>query len=426
MNVLLKSVKIIHEGSSVNGKTRDIFIKDGIISKIAEKLDEKTTGKSVKIMEGKGNCVSIGWFDMKANFRDPGHEQKEDIFSGMKAAAAGGFTGVAIMPSTHPVLQTKADIEYIVNKSRNHLVDVHPVGALSVNCDGKEMTDMFDMKQAGAVAFSDDKRSLMDAGFMMRSLLYAKNIETLIIAFADERTISVKNVMNESLNSVYFGMKGSPAIGEDLLVQRDIKLCEYTGGKIHFSTVSSAGAVELIRKAKKNGLQVTAEVCAHQLCFDDATLSDYDTNYKVKPPFRTKVDIKALVRGLEDGTIDAICSDHSPEDIESKDVEFEFANYGIIGLETAFASAHTQLHRKLSLAAIVEKFTSRPRHILNIDIPEIKEGAAANLTVFNPDAEWVFTKQHIHSKSANTPFLNQKFKGRAMAVINNGKVLELV
>lgn len=388
-------------------------------------MDEKATGKSVNIIEGKGHCVSIGWFDMKANFRDPGHEQKEDIFSGMKAAAAGGFTGVAIMPSTHPALQTKADIEYIVNKSRSHLVDVHPVGALSLNRDGKEMTEMFDMKQAGAVAFTDDKRSVMDAGLMMRSLLYAKNIETLIIAFADDRTISGKNVMNESLNSIYFGMKGSPSLGEDLLVQRDIKLCEYTGGKIHFSTLSSAGAVDLIRKAKKTGLAVTAEVCAHQLCFDDAALGDYDTNYKVKPPYRTKDDIKALIKGLEDGTIDAICSDHSPEDIESKDVEFEFANYGILGLETAFASAHTQLHKKLSLAAIVDKFTSRPRQIFNIAIPEIKEGVVANLTVFNPDVEWTFAKQHIHSKSANTPFLNHKFKGRAVAVINNKLMQEI-
>lgn len=304
-------------------------------------------------------------------------------------------------------------------------MDVHPVGALSLNRDGKEMTEMFDMKQAGAVAFTDDKRSVMDAGLMMRSLLYAKNIETLIIAFADDRTISGKNVMNESLNSIYFGMKGSPSLGEDLLVQRDIKLCEYTGGKIHFSTLSSAGAVDLIRKAKKTGLAVTAEVCAHQLCFDDAALGDYDTNYKVKPPYRTKDDIKALIKGLEDGTIDAICSDHSPEDIESKDVEFEFANYGILGLETAFASAHTQLHKKLSLAAIVDKFTSRPRQIFNIAIPEIKEGVVANLTVFNPDVEWTFAKQHIHSKSANTPFLNHKFKGRAVAVINNKLMQEI-
>jgi len=421
MNLLIKSVKIVNSKSPLHGKVRDIFIKDGIIKKIAEKIDEKETGKGVKIFEQKGSCISIGWFDMKANFRDPGHEMKEDIFSGIAAAQAGGFTGVAIMPSTHPVLQTKADVEYILNKCKNNLTEIFPVGALSMNREGKDLAEMHDMKQAGAVAFTDDKRPIMDAGLMLRALQYTKNIDSLIISFADEKNISGKNMMNESVNSVYFGMKGAPAIAEEIMIQRDLKLCEYAGSKIHFSTISSGGAVDLIRKAKKQGLQVTAEVCSHQLCFDDSELNNYDTNYKVKPPFRTKGDIKELIKGLEDGTIDVICSDHSPEDAESKTVEFEFANFGITGLETAYASANTQLHKKISIEKIIEKFTTRPREILNIPVPEIKEETKANLTIFNPDLEWTFTKEQIKSKSQNTPFLNCKFRGKSLGVINNNK-----
>ncbi|MEP7170651.1 MAG: dihydroorotase [Bacteroidota bacterium] len=422
MNLLIKSVKIIHKDSALNGKVKDIFIKDGIIKKIGDKISEKETGKDVKVFNHKGCCVSIGWFDMKANFRDPGHEMKEDIFSGIAAAKAGGFTGVALMPSTYPTLQTKADVEYVLNKNKNNLTDIFPIGALSVNREGKDLTEMFDMKQAGAVAFTDDKRSVMDAGLMLRALLYAKNIESLIISFADEKNISGKNLMNESVNSVYFGMKGAPSIAEEIMIQRDLKLCEYAGTEIHFSTISSAGAVDLIRKAKKQGLKVTSEIASHQICFDDATLNDYDANFKVKPPFRNKDDIKELIKGLEDGTIDAICSDHSPEDIESKNVEFEFANYGITGLETSFASAHTQLCKKLSIEKIIEKFTTRPRVILNIPVPEIKEGAKANLTIFNPDLEWTFTKDQIKSKSQNTPFINYKLRGKALAVVNNGLI----
>jgi dihydroorotase len=418
MNLLLKTVKIIQPNTALNGKVKDIFIKDGIIKKIADNINEKDAGKGVKIFNQKGSCVSIGWFDMKANFRDPGHEMKEDIFSGTRSAIAGGFTGVVLMPSTHPAIQTKADVEYIKNKSKNNLVDIFPVGSLSVNRDGKELTEMYDMKQAGAVAFTDDKHSVMDAGLMLRALLYAKNIDSLILSFADEKNISGKNLVNESVNSVYSGMKGSPAMAEDIMVMRDLKLCEYAGAKIHFTTVSSAGTVELIRKAKKQGLAVTAEICAHQLCFDDSSTNDYDANYKVKPVYRTKENIKALVKGLEDGTIDAICSDHSPEDIESKNVEFEFANYGIIGMETAFAAANTQLHKKLS----IEQITTRPREILNIPVPEIKEGTTANLTIFNPDVEWTFTKDNIKSKSQNTPFIDYRFIGKALAVVNNGKV----
>lgn len=425
MNVLLKSVKIISPKTLLNSKTRDIFIKDGFINKIAENISEKECGKNILSFAHKGTCISIGWFDMKSNFRDPGFEMKEDIFSGMKAAAAGGFTGVALMPSTNPAIQTKADVEYIINKSKNNLVDIFPVGALSINREGKELAELFDMKQAGAVAFSDDKRAIIDAGFMLRSLLYAKNINAVVISYADDKSISGKNLMNESVNSVNYGMKGSPAIAEEIIIQRDIKLCEYTGSPIHFSTLSNSGSVELIRRAKKQGLPVSAEVCAHQLCFDDSFLSDYDANFKVKPPFRTQEDIKALIKGLEDGTIDVICSDHSPEDIESKNVEFEFAQYGIIGLETAFAAANSQLHKKLSIEQIIEKFTTRPREILHLPIPEIKEGVMANLTIFNPETEWTFTKEHIYSKSYNSPFINYKFKGKAIAVINNNRFEQL-
>lgn len=421
MNLLLKAVKIVDSRSPLNGKSRDIFIRDGAIEKIAEKLDEKKLPKDIKTIHQKGCCVSIGWFDMKVNFRDPGFEIKEDIRTGCDAAAAGGFTGVLLMPSTNPVLQTKSDIEYVFTKSKKQLIDVFPAGALSANLEGKELSEMYDMKLAGAVAFTDDKNTLMDSGFVMRAMLYAKNIDATVIVFADDKNISGKNLINESANSIHFGMKGSPSIAEDVMVQRDISLCEYTGARIHFATLSSAQAVDLVRKAKKSGLPVTAEVCAHQLCFTDDSLSDYDTNYKVKPPFRAKDDIKALVKGIEDGTIDAICSDHSPEDIESKEVEFEFAHFGIAGLETCFSSAHTQLSKKVSLEKIIDSLAVRPREILRISVPEIKEGEKANLTIFNPDTEWTFSESDIKSKSRNTPFIGKKFTGKVLGVVNNNK-----
>jgi len=428
MHLLVKSARVVDPNSPHHNKTVSILIEYGIIRKISSgKIDVPST---TKIIEAEGLHVSPGFFDMQVNFRDPGHEYKEDLLSGSLAAASGGFTGVAVMPGTHPPIHTKSEIEYIKNKTAGNLVDVFPVGAISHNTDGKELSEMYDMHTAGAIAFSDDKKPVSDAGLLMRALLYTKNFsagggsarggQSTIMVHCDEKTISLNGQMNEGKTSTGLGLKGMPALAEEIMVARNLFLCEYTGGKIHFQSVSTARSVELIRDAKKKKLNVTASVNAHHLAQDDSALSDFDTYYKVNPPLRSKADIDALKKGLADGTIDAITSDHSPEDEENKKVEFDYAAFGMIGLETCFALANT--YSNLKLNDLIKKFAIRPREIFGMAAPKIREKEKANLTLFLPNKEWKFEEKDIRSKSKNTPFIGKKLKGKIVGVVNNGKL----
>jgi len=418
MNVLLRSVTIVNGNESLKGKKRDLLIRNGLIEKIGEKLEAP---EGVEVFEHPGACISVGWLDMKANFRDPGHETEEDIASGLEAARAGGYAGVVLMPSTQPPVQSKADVEYLIRKSAGSVVSVYPAGALSVNREGKDVTEMYDMKMAGAVAFTDDKRSIADSGLMLRALQYSSNLNTCIISYADDSFISGKGQVNEGVPAVVAGLKGAPSFAEELMVYRDIRISAYTDVPVHFATLSSAESVNHIRAARAAGLKISAEVTAHHLFFDDTSISGFDTNYKVKPPFRSIADKEALINGIADGTISVICSDHSPEDIESKDVEFDFAAYGIIGLESAFGTARTATEKKVDLETLVNCFSINPRKILGFDINEIREGSTACLTIFDPDMEWTFGAEALKSRSANSPFMGIKLKGRALAVYNNGQ-----
>jgi dihydroorotase len=323
------------------------------------------------------------------------------------------------MPGTQPPIHTKAEIKYIRNKTAGNLVDVLPVGAISHHTDGKELSEMYDMHIAGAIAFSDDKKPVNDAGLMLRALLYAKNFKGLLLAHCDESTVSLNGQMNEGKTSTGLGLKGIPSLAEELMIARDLFLCEYTGGKIHFQSVSTARSVQLIREAKKKGLKVTASVNAYNLALEDSALKDFDTNCKANPPLRTKSDIDALKKGLADGTIDAITSDHRPEDEENKKVEFDYAAFGMIGLETSFALAST--HSGLKLNDLIKKFAIRPRQILGLPVPGIKVKEKANLTLFLPNKEWKFEEKDIRSKSKNTPFAGKKLRGKIVGVVNNGK-----
>jgi dihydroorotase len=417
MKVLLKSVRILHPDGNLEKATKDILISDGKISKIGSDIKPE---ENTETFESAGAVVSIGWMDMKANFRDPGHETMEGLENGLMSAANGGFTSVVLMPSTQPAIQTKTDIEYLISKSNNKIVSVFPTGSLSVNREGKDITEMFDMKSAGAVAFTDDRRPVSDSGLLMRSLMYAKNIDSLIISFPEDKHIAGKGQVHEGVQSTVAGLKGIPSFSEELMISRDLKICEYTGGRLHFSTISTAQSVELIRQARKKGLPVTAEVAAHQLFFDDHSISGYDTNFKVKPPFREQKDIAALKEGIKDGTIDVICSDHQPQDEEAKVTEFEFASFGIAGIETAFAAALTAASGTCSLENIIASMTVNPRRILGVAIPEIKEGADAELTVFDPELEWIPSKDSLISKSKNNPFIGIRLKGKALAICNRG------
>ncbi|MFI5164228.1 MAG: dihydroorotase [Bacteroidia bacterium] len=418
MHLLIKSAKVVDPNSPHHNKTVSIFIQDGIIRQVSS-LKSQVSSSDSQIIEAEGLHVSPGFFDMQVNFRDPGHEYKEDLLSGSAAAAAGGFTGVAVMPGTHPPIHTKSEIEYIKNKTAGNLVDIFPVGAITHNTDGKELSEMYDMHTAGAIAFSDDKKAVADSGLLLRALLYAKNFKGLLLTHCDEKTISLDGKMNEGKVSTSLGLKGIPALAQEVMIARNIFLCEYTGGKIHFQSVSTKRSVELIREAKKKGLKVTASVNAHHLALDDSALKDFDTNCKVSPPLRTKEDMDALKKGLADGTIDAITSDHSPEDEENKKVEFDYAAFGMIGLETCFALANT--YSNLKLNELVKKFAIHPREILGLPVPKIKEKEKDNLTLFLPDKEWKLEEKNIRSKSRNTPFIGKKMKGRIVAVFNNGK-----
>ena len=417
MNILIKSAHIIDAKSPYNGKVMDVLIENGIIKSIKSKI---VSQKNVKVIEAGNLHLSAGWFDMQVNFCDPGFEHKEDLNSGINAALAGGFTGVAVVSSTNPPIHSKGDVQYIKNKTINSIVDVYPIGTVSFRQEGKDISEMYDMQQAGAVAFSDDKKSISDAGLLMRALLYSQNFGSLIITHCDEKSISLDGKMNEGITSTMLGLKGIPALAEELMVARNISLAEYTEAPMHISNISTQKSVSLIKQAKAKGVKITASINAYNIALDDKILMEFDSNYKLNPPLRGKIDMEALRNGLADGTIDAITSDHRPQDIESKAIEFDYASNGMIGLESAFGLINSN-KGKIKLETIIKTITTNPRTILKLELPKIVEGEQANITLFDPDAEWIFDKKSIHSKSANTPFIGTKFKGKVIGVINKNQ-----
>jgi dihydroorotase len=417
MDLLIKSAKIVSPTSAHNGTICDVLIRNGKIERIGQQLE----AEGIDSFSAENLHLSPGWFDMHANFCDPGHEYKEDLCSGTAAAANGGFTGVAIMPSTTPPIATKADVEYVRKRTEGGLVDVYPTGTVSAKHEGKELAEMYDMHKAGAIAFTDDKQAIANPGLMSRALLYSRNFDGLTISFAHDNQMAAGGNMNEGPTSTSLGLRGIPNLAEELHLTRDLYLAEYTEAPVHFCMISTARSVDLIRDAKARGLRVTAEVAAHQLLLDDTQLEQFDTNLKVLPPLRNTSDIDALKAGLKDGTIDSISSDHTPEDIENKQVEFDHAAYGMSSIETAFSAANTALEGTLSTDQLIEKLAVRPREILKLDVPQIEEGAMANLTLFDPTLDWTVEKSSLKSKSSNSPFIGKTLKGKALAVFNNNQ-----
>ncbi len=417
MDLVIKSATIVDSASEWNGKKSDILIENGFIKKLGVNLK---ADKSIPVFEAADLHVSIGWFDLQVNFNDPGLEHKEDLQSGCKAAAFGGFTGVACMPSSHTPTQSKSEVEYIFTKSRNQAVDVFPIGALSKNMEGKEMTEIFDMHSAGAIAFSDNKKPISDAGLLSRALLYAKGFEAKIIHYPEEAQLALGGKISEGKMSTHLGIKGIPALAEELMVARDIALCEYNSYSIHLSNISTAKSVEMVREAKEKGIKVSCGVAVHNLVADETALNDFDSNYKVKPPLRTLEDVEALWAGLLDNTIDVICSDHSPQDIESKEREFDHAAFGMIGLETCFGLIQLA-NQRMELHHLLDKISRAPRNIVALEVPAIEEGSAANLTLFAPNTSWKFSANNIQSKSKNTPFIGKELKGKVYGIINKNQ-----
>ncbi len=414
--ILLKQVKVIDTNSSYHNKTVDVLIQRGKIAKIAKRITEK----KADIWAFDGAHLSPGFADIGTQIGDPGFEHKEDLQTAANAAAAGGFTALACTPNTHPVIDSKSEVLYVKNHFANSLVDFHPIGAVSKSCEGKEITEMYDMRKAGAVAFSDGQHPIEHSGMMMRSLLYVKPFNGVIINQPLDHDTALGGEMHEGAVSTSLGMKGIPALAEELMLQRDLYLLEYTDSRLHVANISSANSVVLLREAKKRGLKVTASVNPMNFVFDDTALTDFDTNLKVMPPIREKSDIKAIKRGLKDGTIDCICTHHIPEDEEGKKLEFVYARPGVIGLETTFSACCTYLD--LDLSAIIDMLAVRPRQILGLEVPSIAEGKPACLCLYDPAKEWVFTEKNIQSKSKNTPFIDKEFKGRVLATLNNGEI----
>ncbi|MBK9283971.1 MAG: dihydroorotase [Sphingobacteriaceae bacterium] len=417
MSILIKQAKIIAEGNSHHLKTMDVLIEGGKISKIAKSIEVKG---STKVIEQKGLFLSAGWFDLQAVACDPGYEFKEDLESMIKCAAAGGFTGVCIHNNNTPSLSGKSQIEYIKNKTINKVVDVFPLGTITVDAKGKELSEMFDMTQSGALAFSDHKHPIKDSGVLMRALQYSNNANTFIITHCNDESISLGGQMNEGEVSVSLGLKGIPALAEEIMIERNISVLEYAGGKMHIPTVSTKAGLDLIKKAKSAGLKITAGVSSINLLLDESALKEFDTNFKVDPPLRSKKDVQAIRNAVINGWIDVIVSDHLPQDNESKELEFDLAENGIINLQTAFNTCIEALGSD-ALEQIIKGFTSGPRDILGINNPDIEEGETANLTLFTLDENFTLTEKNNYSQSKNSPFLNRTMKGKVIGVLNGSK-----
>ncbi len=417
MNLLIKQATIISLNSKFHHKIVDILIEGGVITDIKNNIQPKS---NLKLIEVKGLCVSTGWLDLQSVSCDPGFEQKEDLDSLIKCAASGGFTGVCTHNYNLPPLHNKVQIEYVLNKTQNKLVDVFPFGAITFEGKGKDLSEMFDMKQSGSLAFSDYKSPINDAGVLLRALQYATNINSLIITHANDESISHHGQMNEGEKSTSLGLKGMPALSEELMIQRNISILEYTGGHLHIPTISSKGSIELIKKAKSSGLNITCGVAAINLSCDDSSLIEFDTNYKLNPPLRTKKDMLALRNGIEIGVIDVIVSDHSPQDTESKDLEFDLADFGMIGLQTAFSCALEGLKDK-NIDYIIKSFTINPRKILGIKEPIIAAGRSANLTLFTLEEQTILSNKTNFSKSRNSPFFGKPLKGKIIGIVKGSK-----
>ncbi len=417
MSTLISSVKIIDKKSKHHLKVRNVLIAKGKIEYIGT-----DSPKASNLINGKGCILSQGLCDLQATYADPGLEHKEDLISGSEAAMAGGFTDVVLLPNTQPVIQKKNDIKYLTKGNAGSLVQIHPLGAISVDIKGEALTDMLDLSEAGAIAFSDGLTPLWNADLLLKSLQYIKKIDGLIINRPEDKWLALFGVINEGENSALLGMKGIPALAEELAVARDIDILAYTNGRLHLSNISTEGAVKLIKQAKKKGLNISCDVAAHQLVFDDSSVLSFDANYKVSPPFRTESDRKALIKGLQDGTIDAIVSSHQPHDQECKQLEFDLADFGIIGQQTVLSLLHN-VAEVIGWEQIIDKLTYDAREIIGLPSIAIKEGEIANLMLFNPKEEWEYNLGSNKSKSQNSPLMGQTLVGKVKAVFNNNKQL---
>ena len=415
MNALIKSATIVDSKSDFHNETVDILIEKGRISKISKQI---TNSNNYKEITRDNLHVSQGWFDSSVSFGEPGYEEREIISNGLKTAANSGFTSVVLNANSNPVIDSYADITFVKSKASGNAVSLYPIGALTQGSKSEDLAELFDMTNAGAVAFYDYQKPICNPNLMKIALQYASNFDGLVCSFPQESRISGLGVVNEHINSTKLGLKGNPALAEELQVARDLFLLEYTEGKLHIPTISTAKSVELIRAAKAKKLNITCSVAIHNLVFTDDVLHSFDPTYKVLPPFSTQTDCDALIEGLKDGTIDMVTTDHNPIDIEDKKIEFDFAKYGTIGLEFAFGALQTIFTTKKTISLLTQG-----KSRFGISESSIKEGELADLALFNPDTNYEFSLQNISSRSKNSMFLDTQLKGETYGIIANNKIV---
>lgn len=416
MKVLIKQAQINDPHSPFNGNRVDIFINQGLISDIQANIDTE----SDLVIEGRQLAVSPGWMDVFAHFGDPGQEYKETLETGAEAAASGGFTDVMVIPNTLPVVDSKTQVQYLRNKSGNLPVTIHPIGAVSRHAEGKELAEMYDMRQSGALAFSDGLHPVQSAGLLVKALQYVKTFEGVVIQIPDDKSLGANGLMHEGVISTRLGLAGKPMMAEELLVARDIKLARYTDSAIHFTGVTSPKSLSYIRRAKESGLRVTCSVTPYHLFFTDDQLWQYDTNLKVYPPLRTATERSLLREAILDGTIDCIATHHLPHETDSKVVEFEAAAFGMIGLETCYAALRSALP-EVPETKWVELLSIRPREIFGLPVPKIQKDQPAIVTIYEPGTPIMIDQGFFRSRSRNSAFINQELTGRVIGIVNQNK-----
>ena len=420
MNLLIKNARVISPQNKID-KEMDILIEDSRIKRISKGIKSK-----YRTIDAKNKILSPGLIDMHVHLREPGREDEETLLSGSLAAICGGFSTIACMANTNPPLDTEQDMDFIYSKNRRlNLIDILPVGAVTKGMMQEELTEIAKLKRSGAIALSDDGFCIKDSNLLRHALEYAKMYNLVVISHCEETDLSKDGVMNEGYMSTLLGLKGIPNIAESIIVARNISLSRLTGAHIHFAHISCKESVDLIREAKREGLNITAETCPHYFTFSEDALRDYDTNFKVNPPLRTEEDIQAIKEALVDGTIDVISSDHAPHLESEKDLEFDKAPFGMIGLETSLGASYQLIEEKvISVKELIEKMSVNPAKVLNLNNKGIiKEGELADITLIDPDKRWEVKEADFKSKSKNSGFIGMKFQAKAELVISSGRLV---
>jgi dihydroorotase len=417
-SVLIKGARVIDPGSNLDAK-RDILIKERRIARVEKSI----TARKARLINARDLVVVPGLIDLHCHLRDPGRPDEETIETGSHAAVAGGFTGICCMPNTEPAIDNDGLVNYIYKEAaRVGLCDVFPIAAITKRREGKELTEFGELLKAGAKGFSDDGDTLADSNLLRHAFEYSKVFNVPIFEHPIDKNLAQDGLMNEGLASTRLGLQGSPAIAEELIVARDLMLAKFTGARLHLCHISTAGAVDLIRKAKREGVRVTCETCPHYFYFNDEALESFDANYKVNPPIRSERDRQSIIEGLKDGTIDCIATDHAPHCQAEKELEFANAPYGMIGFETAVSLITMELinKQKMSWLDVIGKMTVVPAALIGMKAGSINPGGIANITMIAPDKRWKVTEENIKSRSKNTPLLGRELKGRVKNVIIRG------